>query len=1361
MLSIWIGRAGAGKSRRVLETMARQRSQRPQVLLVPEHISHEAEVDLCRALGPTASRDAEVLSFQSLGSRVLARTGGLAEFTLDGGGKLLTMRLALQELHSRLKVFGRPSQRAAFLRQLTDLTEEFYAYEITPQTLWQQVEDMEGAMGDKLRDLALLYAAYDGKLHAEGVDARSRLQKLRDRLAESDYLRGKDVYLDGFSYLNKLEESVLEQVMRQAESVTVTLLGDRAEGTLFQNALRQRQRLERMARQLGTECEIVWLTGSGKGPLAHLEKHLLGEDMPYEGDDCRQQVALWECGTVYGEVERTAAQIRKLVASGACRWRDIAVTARSMEVYGPVIESVFQRDGIPAYISRRSDILAKPPLTMLLGAVDAVTGGFRREDMFRYLKTGMAGITAEECDLLENYVILWSIRGNMWLRDTEWTANPDGYGQEMTPERQQRLAEVNRIRQKVRSTLLPLSDGLKDRPKARDKAEMLYIFAEESGVPLFQNALRQRQRLERMARQLGTECEIVWLTGSGKGPLAHLEKHLLGEDMPYEGDDCRQQVALWECGTVYGEVERTAAQIRKLVASGACRWRDIAVTARSMEVYGPVIESVFQRDGIPAYISRRSDILAKPPLTMLLGAVDAVTGGFRREDMFRYLKTGMAGITAEECDLLENYVILWSIRGNMWLRDTEWTANPDGYGQEMTPERQQRLAEVNRIRQKVRSTLLPLSDGLKDRPKARDKAEMLYIFAEESGVPQRLKETAEELLRQGQAQLAEEYSQLWRILCGVLDQMAEILGEMELSGEEFARLLRLVLTQYSVGTIPATLDQVKVSELTRNDRHSVKRLFLLGANDHVLPQPPSGHGLLEPEEREVLQQRDILLSDAAFDPLDNELQNIYACLAQPSEHLTVSYPVTDHNGGQLRPSFVVRRLERLFPGLMPERETVRLLTPAVALEEAGQEMGGSLWRYFAGREEYAGTLAAMERARQLRRGRLSPAAVQSLYGTRMGMSASRMDRVRQCHFGYFMQYGLRAKERRPAGFEAPEIGTFLHYLLENTAREVAGSGGWAAVKTPQLHAMVRKYIDLYIRDEIPGYEEKSARFRYLFGRLRTTAEDIVDRMAEELAESDFKPVAFELGFGGRDGTLPAITIQEGDATLSVSGKVDRVDGWLHDGKLYLRVVDYKTGRKSFDLSDVRYGLGIQMLLYLFTLEKEGQSCFGYPIVPAGVLYHPARDLILKADRDITPEALRRAMDRELRRDGMVLGDPEVLRAMEHSALEAPCFLPIQVSKDGGISGGVATAAQLGRLGQYVEKLLHQIIRELRQGNIDADPCWRGPQESACTYCDFASACHFQDGQAGDRLRPLKRVKADEFWEFVAHETGEEGRHGEF
>ena len=266
-----------------------------------------------------------------------------------------------------------------------------------------------------------------------------------------------------------------------------------------------------------------------------------------------------------------------------------------------------------------------------------------------------------------------------------------------------------------------------------------------------------------------------------------------------------------------------------------------------------------------------------------------------------------------------------------------------------------------------------------------------------------------------------------------------------------------------------------------------------------------------------------------------------------------------------------------------------------------------------------------------------------------------------------MQYGLRARDRRPAGFEAPEIGTFIHYLLENVAREVKTRGGWAAVQQPELRQLVREYTDRYAREEIDGYQEKSARFRYLFSRLRTAAYAIVEDMAGELAQSDFSPVAFELGFGGKDGQLPAVTITEGDQRLSVSGKVDRVDGWLHDGRLYLRVVDYKTGKKSFDLSDLRYGLGIQMLLYLFTLEQEGRSLFRLSHRPAGVLYHPAREVILKADRGIQPEKLQLALQSALRRSGMVLSDPQVLRAMGAQRLESPHYLPIKVKKDGSIA----------------------------------------------------------------------------------------------
>ena len=1102
MLTIWIGRAGSGKSARVLETMGRERENRPQLLLVPEHTSHEAELDLCRACGPTASRNAEVLTFQSLATRVLSETGGLAEVTLDNGGKLLTMRRCLQELHSNLKVFGRPSQRAAFLHQLTTLADEFYAYQIAPEMLYRHVADMEGAMGDKLRDVALIFAAYDARLRSGETDVRSRVQKLHDSLPQSHYLDGKDLYLDGFSFFNKQEESVLALALRRCHSVTVTLLGARS-GQLFQNAAAQKERLVRMAHEAGVECRLAYLSRQDDSPLGHLERHCFGSD------------AVWE---------------------------------------------------------------------------------------------------------------------------------------------------------------------------------------EETGA-----------------------------------------------------------VTLYQAATAYTEVEYVSAWIRQLAAQGY-RYRDIAVASRSMDSYGPLLESVFRRDGIPAYISRRSDILEKPVMTLLLSAVDAVTGGFEYEDMFRYLKTGMTGVTAAECDLLENYVIRWDIRGNMWLRDVPWTLNPDGYGLDMTEERTVRLEEINRIREKVRGPLSALADGLKQRPAARDKARTLYEFAAAAGVPDALREKADELLSAGQVQLAEEYAQLWQIFCDVLDQFVEILGDTELDGEEFARLLRLVLTQYSVGTIPATLDQVKVSEITRNDRHRVRVLFLLGANDHLLPKIEKDGGVLDSDDRQALAQRDIPLSDATFDALDNELQNIYACLAQPTEQMHISWPVTDVTGAELRPSFVVERVRLLFPRLKVQRENgaYRMTLPATALCAAGENE--ALRRYFEGQPRYAAALAAMARAQRMERGRLSPEAVQSLYGRSIAMSASRIDRVKSCHFGYFMEYGLRARERKKAGFEAPEVGTFLHYLLENVNREVKEQGGYGQVDDEALRHMVKRYVERYAATQIQEYQNKSARFRYLFSRLRETAYTIIISIAKEMRQSDFQPVEFELSFGGRDGHLPAITVREGGASLSVSGKVDRVDGWLHDGKLYLRVVDYKTGKKSFDLTDIRYGLGIQMLLYLFTLEREGQAYFGYPIVPCGVLYQPARSVILRQDRNISDEKLKAALESELRRTGLVLGEPEVLRAMEHSALETPCYLPISVKKDGTLSGDIATAAQLGHLGRYVDRLLHQIAGEIAHGNIDADPYARGPQDSACTYCAFASACYFDESR--DKRRQLHKTDSGEFWAMLEKENGEEARHGE-
>ena len=294
-----------------------------------------------------------------------------------------------------------------------------------------------------------------------------------------------------------------------------------------------------------------------------------------------------------------------------------------------------------------------------------------------------------------------------------------------------------------------------------------------------------------------------------------------------------------------------------------------------------------------------------------------------------------------------------------------------------------------------------------------------------------------------------------------------------------------------------------------------------------------------------------------------------------------------------------------------------------------------------------------------------------------------------------------------------------------------------------------------MEQELRNFQGRGARVKYLFARLRNTAWAVVEQVAEEMRHSDFVPLEFELSFGD-GGTLPAVVVSEPDAQLRIGGKVDRVDGWVKDDKFYLRVVDYKSGRKSFDLASVRMGLDIQMLLYLFALQKEGAQHFGHEIEPAGVLYLPARDEILSAERNIPPEKLRREREKQLRRSGLLLSDPEVLQAMEHESLQEPHFLPVRVGKDGSISGSIASAARLGKLGRYVDKLVRQIGREVRQGNIDADPCCHSEEDSYCQYCDWAPACHFQDGRDGDHLRYILPVKPEEFWDELEREDEEGG-----
>ena len=926
------------------------------------------------------------------------------------------------------------------------------------------------------------------------------------------------------------------------------------------------------------------------------------------------------------------------------------------------------------------------------------------------------------------------------LEREDWAAGRDFYLDGFTDLTPQERRVVAAILEKCNSFTAALTcDGL------------------EGEEEIFSPARRTARQLLRLAREAGVpaETETRPLPPAVRTPaLAYLEGALFApRPVPFAGS--AEGVSLYTAYSPWSEAERTAAEILRLARQEGYRFRDIAVCARSMGEWEDVLSAVFSRYGVPLFLSRMSDILEKPVLTLITAALDAAAGGYRYDDLFRCLKTGLTDLSREEVDLLENYVLTWSLEGSAWTARKPWSNHPKGWGRPFTAEDRALAERLDGLRRRVIAPLEALRKN-PDRTGA-GQAKALYRLLEDLGVPQRLAERAAALREGGRAALAEEYAQLWDILCTALEQCAQVLGEVPMELEEFSKLFALVLSQYDVGSIPVSLDQVTAGEMPRLAHRRYRAVFLLGADDGAIPAAAPSPGLLSDDDRTLLASYGLELAPRLGDKLERELTIVYEACAMAREKLYVSWSAAGPGGEERRPSFLAEKLRQLFPGMERADEgrlgDSFLAAPKPALELAGRLpwVGAALKALPA----YAPLVARMERAAALDRGRLHRPAVDALYGSRVPMSASRMDKYKACHFSYFMQYGLRAEPRRAAGFQAPEYGTFVHYVLEHVLRACKARGGVKEVPPEELRRLCDGAVEDYVRDELGGLEGTTPRFQYLFRRLRRSVYAVVENVAEELRASRFQPISFELGFGkGQD--LPPVELNVDGVTVSISGFVDRVDGWVHDGRLYLRVVDYKTGRKSFDLTEIWNGMGLQMLLYLFTLEEKGKALYNMDVAGAGVLYLPARDAVAAGSRAMDGAERKRQVDAQLRRRGILLDDPEVIAAMEELGEDGPRFLPVRVNRAGAITGEALVSAQrLGKLAAHTRRVLEDIGRELAAGNINADPFWRGPDHNACQWCDYAAACHFEEGRGSDCRRWLPALKGEEFWQAVEGENHEE------
>ena len=837
------------------------------------------------------------------------------------------------------------------------------------------------------------------------------------------------------------------------------------------------------------------------------------------------------------------------------------------------------------------------------------------------------------------------------------------------------------------------------------------------------------RELLQIARRYGIPVEIVIVESKAAEPLRKLRENLFSGKLP-DLTAAQGSVHVLRFQTPMDECIAAARKIQELVRSG-CRYRDIAVVCPSLDSYRSLIRLAFHRCGIPLYLSGTEDILNKSVVHTVLCALDAAVDGLERDSVLRYIKSVLSPLSASESDEIENYARTWNIQGRLW--EQNWSAHPDGLNQEWTDTASARLEALNVCREAALSPLCRLRRGMQNARSLGDHVKALYAFLEDIQLSQRLDTMARELDAAGDNRSAQELDQLWEILISALEQLYDVLGETHWDTDAFSRLLRLLLGNYDVGTIPPVLDAVTVGAVSAMRCQECRHLLILGALEGTIPSYAGSDGVLSDQERNELRKLGVPLTGGGLDGLKTEYSEIYGCFCGASESVTVSAP-----SGQ--EAYIYRRICSM---LRAEPEAADVSAPM--LQDAW-DVGAYLAR--TGNRDAAILLQAQEgyddtvTKTEYSLGRMRRDTVEALYGRKLRLSASQIDRQAECRLSYFLQYGLRAKERKEAAVDPAEFGTFVHAVLEKTARQIRDMGGFRQVSLEQTleisqqHA--REYADIHFS------QLDSQRMSYLLQRNGQELKQIVEDLWEELQKSEFQPVDFEVRFGS-GGKMDAIPVPGGAMAAEVRGFVDRVDLWESDRKHYFRVVDYKTGRKDFDYCDVFNGVGLQMLLYMFALEQGGQEVIGNAS-GAGVQYFPARSPVISADGKLTDEDAAKQRQKLRRRKGLILNSDDVLEAMEPG--EEFNLLPCSRRKDGTITGDLASGHQFRQLKSYLSQLLRQMVDEIASGQVDPNPYCRGTSHDACTFCPYSPICRETSEES---RRNYKTMTPQRFWEEIEKE----------
>ncbi len=858
--------------------------------------------------------------------------------------------------------------------------------------------------------------------------------------------------------------------------------------------------------------------------------------------------------------------------------------------------------------------------------------------------------------------------------------------------------------------------------------------------------------------------------------LRFLERHLFrGDKSVYEKD--MESISVKEFKNIRSEAKAVAGSILALVREG-CRFQDMAVVTGDLEGYGEELSEAFAECGIPYFVDSKTKLMTNPFVQLIRSVFEIARTDYSYESVFALLRTGMVDIAMEDVDYLDNYCAVLGIRGLKKYTST-WTRSHIK-GQAADFER------LNTLREKLITPLAKTTEVLRDKNKnVREKMIALYelICSEDYRCEEKLNAYKEGFEAAGEAALAKEFSQSYKLIIELFDKVVALLGEEKMPLEELIAIMDAGFFELKVGIIPPSVDMVLIGDIERSRLGGIKYLFFVGVNDGIVPKLGKNAGIISEAERNFLAEADFSLAPTSRQNLYIQRYYLYLNLTKPSKGLYISYSLMDGAGSARKPSVLIGQLARMFPGLKVARKAADfesgIMTPGSSIEtfieglkecegtsENGelskeQKLFEELYSWYLRSPEWHDKVTELVEALVYanKESKISKEVAAALYGPQPINSVTRLEQYAACAYAHFLLYGLKIREQEEYEVTARDLGNLFHAAIEVYGKKLKEKKlSWTEVDEVMQQKLVKEAVEEVTVDYKASVLASSARNAYISNRLERITMRTVWALSEQLKKGDFVPRENEVVFSETEG-LKALTIDLGDGrSMKLQGRIDRLDVCDDGDNRYIKVIDYKSGTTKFDLSQVYYGLKLQLVLYMEAVrESEAKAHPDKNVISAGMFYYNIADPIVDEEPGKSEEDIRSELLKSLCVNGLVSTTADSIRHFDKDFTGESSVIPVSYKKDGGLSSKsqVVTGEQYDIMCNYVKDKIKDMGLGILEGDIAKSP-YVMESRSGCDYCSFKAICGYDEEIKGFEPRRFNKLGTEKVFEKMKGEKDNGG-----